>query len=275
MVNATGPWVERFFAESGSPVSIRLRPNRGAHIIVSAERFPTSGGLAFPLPAGRLLFVIPWKERVVIGTTESAFQGNLDCVAAQAEEVDFLLGLARRFFPEAALERRDVLASFAGVRPLVNSGGGSLSRVSREHKIVVSPSGLISVAGGKFTTFRRMAEMVVDRVAEMLKEEGRRCGPCRTPELDLADTLPPPPDPSPTVEQVQQGIGREMAVTLADLLLRRSKSVFLTDDQGLSVAETVSKTMATELSWSENQRQSQLQDYRREVAECFKRGDAL
>ena len=275
VVNATGPWVERFFSNSGSPVPLRLRPDRGAHVILSAERLQTSSALAFPLAAGRLLFVIPWKGRVVMGTTESPFEGDLDCVSARGEEVDFLLGLSRRFFPAADLGRNDVLASFAGVRPLVDSRQGSLSRMSREHRIVVSPSGLVSIAGGKFTTFRRMAEMVVDRVTEALEKEGRRFGPCRTPGLELDGVLPRSPDPTPSVEQVRESIQREMVMTLSDLLVRRSKTVLLADDQGMGIVESISKVMAAELGWSEPERQVQLSQYRREVSECFKRGDAL
>jgi glycerol-3-phosphate dehydrogenase len=275
VVNATGPWVERFFPKSGSPVPLRLRPNRGAHLILSAKRLPTSSALAFPLAGGRLLFVIPWKGRVVVGTTESSFEGDLDCVSARGEEVDFLLGLARRFFPEADLGRSDVLASYAGVRPLVDSRQGSLSRTSREHKIVVSPSGLVSIAGGKFTTFRRMAERIVDRVIETLAEEGRRFGPCRTAGLELDGVLPRSPDPTPSVEQVRECIQREMVMTLSDLLVRRSKTVLLADDQGMGIVESISKVMAVELGWSEAERQAQLSQYRREVSECFKRGDAL
>jgi glycerol-3-phosphate dehydrogenase len=189
--------------------------------------------------------------------------------------VDFLLGLSRRFFPAADLGRTDVLASFAGVRPLVDSRQGSLSRLSREHRIVVSPSGLVSVAGGKFTTFRRMAEMVVDRVTEALEEEGLRFGPCRTPGLELDGVLPPSPDPAPSVEQVRQSIQREMVMTLSDFLVRRSKTVLLADDQGLGIVESISKVMAGDLGWSEPERQAELSQYRREVSECFKRGDAL
>jgi glycerol-3-phosphate dehydrogenase len=219
--------------------------------------------------------VIPWKGRVVVGTTESSFEGDLDCVSARGEEVDFLLGLARRFFPEADLGRSDVLASYAGVRPLVDSRQGSLSRTSREHKIVVSPSGLVSIAGGKFTTFRRMAERIVDRVIETLAEEGRRFGPCRTAGLELDGVLPRSPDPTPSVEQVRECIQREMVMTLSDLLVRRSKTVLLADDQGMGIVESISKVMAVELGWSEAERQAQLSQYRREVSECFKRGDAL
>ncbi len=102
------PWAERL---NQPKAKIRLRPNRGAHI-VSAKRLPADSAMAIPLAEGRLLFAIPWQGRVILGTTESQFDGDLDCVAAQDEEVDFLLELARRFFPKAETGRNDILASF-------------------------------------------------------------------------------------------------------------------------------------------------------------------
>lgn len=275
VVNAAGPWVERFFTKLGDPSPLRLRPNRGAHLIFSADRFPTSSALAFPLPKGRLLFVIPWQGRVIMGTTESSFDGDLDCVSARPEEVDFLLDLARQFFPAAELGRRDVLASFAGVRPLVDSGSASLSRVSREHKIVVSPSGLISVGGGKFTTFRLMAERIVDQVTDMLEDGARRFGPCRTRSLELNHVLPPAPDPTPSADEIRRCVEREMTMTLSDLLVRRAKTVLLLEGQGVGDDEKVSRVMAEALGWSDAERRRQLSRYRQEVSQCFRAGTLL
>ena len=275
IVNATGPWTERLPERDGSPIPLRLRPNRGAHLIFSQERLPATSALAIPLPEGRLLFVIPWKGRVVLGTTESPFAGDLDCVAAQAGEVDFLLGLAGKFFPKAELERKDILASFAGVRPLVHSGKASLSRVSREHKIVVSAPGLVSVAGGKFTTFRRMAEVVVDRIAKKLQREGRRFGPCRTGELRLDGVLPSSPGTIPSAEEIRQSVQQAMTLTLSDLLVRRAKTALLAEGQGWDEAEESSRILAAELGWNEAERLKQLSEYRRELSECFKRGAIL
>ena len=243
--------------------------------IFSKERLPATSALAIPLPEGRLLFVIPWKGRVVLGTTESRFAGDLDCVAAQAGEVDFLLGLAGDFFPKAELERKDILATFAGVRPLVDSGKASLSRVSREHKIVVSAPGLVSVAGGKFTTFRRMAEVVVDRIAKEFQKEGRRFGPCRTGELRLDGVLPPSPGTIPSAEEIRQSVQRAMTMTLSDLLVRRAKTALLAEGQGWGEAEESSRILAAELGWNEAERLKQLSEYRRELSECFKRGAIL
>ncbi len=275
VVNATGPWGPTLDQKTGSSASLRLRPNRGAHLIVSSHRLPAESALAIPLPGGRLLFVVPWQGRVLLGTTESVFAGDLDCVAAEGEEVNFLLELAGRFFPKVHLSRRDILASFAGVRPLVDAGNRSLSRTSREDKIGLSSSGLISVAGGKYTTFRRMAEKVVDRVVDRLQGEKRRLGPCRTREITLDGILPPSPDRIPSAETIRGSIHREMTMTLGDLLIRRTKAVLLEEDQGLGSAETASRIMAEELGWSDDERQAQVSVFRDEVSQCFKRGELL
>ena len=275
VVNATGPWGPTLDQKTGSPTPLRLRPNRGAHLIVSAHRLSTESALAIPLPGGRLLFVVPWQGKVVLGTTESVFAGDLDCVPTEGGEVDFLLELAGRFFPNVHLSRRDILASFAGVRPLVDTGTRSLSRISREDKIVVSSAGLISVAGGKYTTFRRMAQRVVDHVVERLQKEERRFGPCRTKEMTLDGILPPPPKRNPSAEDVRRSVHREMTMTLSDLLIRRTKAVLLEEDQGLGSAEKVSRIMAEELGWTDAERQTQVSIFRDEVSHCFKRGELL
>jgi len=189
--------------------------------------------------------------------------------------VDFLLELAGRFFPKVHLSRRDILASFAGVRPLVHTCTRSLSRFSREDKIVVSSAGLISVAGGKYTTFRRMAQKVVDHVVERLQKEARRFGPCRTKEMTLDGVLPPPPKRIPSAEDVRRSVHREMTMTLSDRLIRRTKAVLLEVDQGLGSAEKVSRIMAEELGWTDAERQTQVSIFRDEVSHCFKRGELL
>ena len=279
VVNATGPWGRKLDQRAGSSTPIRLRPNRGAHLIVSRRRLPTESGLAMPLPGGRLLFVIPWQGKSVLGTTESTFAGELDCIGAEGQEVDFLLELAARFFPSVRLSRPDILASFAGVRPLVDAGNRSLANISREAKIVISSAGLITVAGGKYTTFRRMAEEVVDRVVERsvehLRQEGRGIEPCRTKMMTLDGVLPPSPDRIPTDEAIRRSIHREMAMTLDDLLVRRTKSVLLDEDQGLGSAERASRIMAEELGWTDAERHTQVSSFRNQVSECFKRGELL
>jgi len=272
VVNATGPWVDSLRRLEDPAAPPRLRPNRGAHLLFSADRLPVDGALALPLARDRLLFVIPWQGRVIVGTTESEFHGDLDRVAAEAEDWEAILSLAGRFFPSARLGRQDVLSSYAGVRPIIGASGSSLTRMSREHQILESASGFISIAGGKYTTFRHMAERVVDRVARKLEARERRFAPCRTTGLSLDQALPAPPALVPTREDVARSVQHEMALTLSDLLIRRSPAALVAEGQALAQAREVSRWAAECLGWSESERQTQLDRYRDEATRLFASG---
>ena len=130
----------------------------------------------------RVVFAIPWGERVVLGTTDTFFDGDYDQVACEQPDVDYLLGLANRYFPDADLVPDDVVGAYAGLRPLVGPDDPDVgaSQISREHMIRVDPDGLITVAGGKLTTYRSMAAEVLGVVAKRLKAEGVHVGGCQT-----------------------------------------------------------------------------------------------
>ena len=263
VVNASGPWGDRVRALDDREAAPRLRPNRGAHLIVSRERLPVEGGLAVFHAPGRLLFVLPWKGRVLLGTTESEFAGDPDDVAAAPDERDFLLQLARCYLPGAGLTPQDVIASYAGVRPLLRAGT-SLSRSSREHQILVSPTGLVSVLGGKFTTFRRMAEEVVDRIATPLG-----FGSCRTKDLSLDGVLPDAPGLNPSREETASSVRYEMAMTLGDLLVRRTPAALVSEGPASVDLERISVDLARELAWTEREREADLARYLLSVARTF------
>jgi glycerol-3-phosphate dehydrogenase len=272
VVNAAGPWVDAVRGLEDPTAPPQLHPNRGGHLLFSTERLPVDGGLALPFARDRLLFVIPWQGRVVVGTTEAEFRGELDRVGAESEDWEAILSLARRFLPSADLGRQDVLSSYAGVRPLIGGTNSSLTRMSREHRILESDSGLISVAGGKYTTFRRMAERVVDRVALKLDPLGKRFARCRTAELSLEQALPPPPGLIPSREEVAHLVQQEMALSLSDILVRRSPAVLVAEGQALAEAREVSRWAAECLGWSEAERQAQLERYREEATRLFTSG---
>jgi len=181
VVNAAGPWLDRVRGLDGAREAL-LRPTRGTHILV-----PRIGSCeeALYLTAGsdkRMFFVIPWGELSLIGTTDIDFPESPDRVAPTAEDIDYLLAECRRHLRGVAPGRGDVLAAFAGLRPLVAEESDSASKVSREHRIVVSPSGLVSVGGGKYTTYRAVAEELAD-LAEGRLGGGRNL--CRTAQLPL------------------------------------------------------------------------------------------
>jgi glycerol-3-phosphate dehydrogenase len=171
VVNATGPWTDLTRSLLG-PGPTRLRPTRGVHVVVGAERLAPRHALICAHPQDeRKLFVIPWGERTYVGTTDTDDPGDPAQVHASSQDVDYLLAAANHYFPEARLVREDVLSTWAGLRPLL-AAEGSESSLSREHAILLDPSGLLSIAGGKLTTYRKMAAQVVDQVVALLRLSG-------------------------------------------------------------------------------------------------------
>jgi glycerol-3-phosphate dehydrogenase len=179
-VNAAGPWIDdiRRLEDPAAASSVRL--TKGVHFVVDRERLPVRQALVLGDAQGRIVFVIPHGEVVLVGTTDTDFEGDRERVAAEPEDIDYLLGVLAQSLPGAKLGAADVAASFAGIRALAVAGDGRApSSVSREEVIVESRSGLISVAGGKLTTHREIADRIVDRAASIL---GRGAG--RSPTLD-------------------------------------------------------------------------------------------
>jgi glycerol-3-phosphate dehydrogenase len=189
VVNATGVWSDKVSALDGATSQRNLRPSKGIHVVVPAEKLGNQAAVLIPsLGEQRFLFVVPWCGRAVIGTTDSDYTGDLDDPVAEQAEVTSILGSAARFFPAAEISEADVISTFAGLRPLVSRDGRSTAEVSRKEEILESPSGMVSIIGGKLTTYRRMAERVVDLVSERLLVSA----PCKTREIPLAaaDSLP-------------------------------------------------------------------------------------
>ena len=180
VVNATGPWGDRLRGEDQPGTPPQLRLSRGAHLTVPAARLPVQHPVVSPSPDGRLLFAIPFGSVTLLGTTDQDFTGSPDDVAADGEDVQFLLKAANAVFPSASLGPTDVVATFAALRPLLRESGKSVQDTSREDSVSVSPSGLVTVSGGKLTTHRRMGERAVDSAAQELHREGRATGKSRT-----------------------------------------------------------------------------------------------
>ncbi|MFK7990825.1 MAG: glycerol-3-phosphate dehydrogenase [Sandaracinaceae bacterium] len=179
VVNATGPWTDATLAMSRSDDAHPdrdglLRPTKGIHIVVDRERLPVAHAVVCFHPEDRrVLFALPWGDRTYIGTTDTDFEEDPANVKASLEDVDYLIAAATAYFPDHPLKRADVIATWAGIRPLMAPHGGdadvSESSVSREHQIVLGHDGLITIAGGKLTTYRRMAAEVVDKAVRLLE----------------------------------------------------------------------------------------------------------
>lgn len=182
VVNATGVWAERVAALERAP-EFRIRHSTGAHLVLRAGAIRASTAIVIPeTDDGRLAFIVPWAGRPLLGTTDTPYEGDLEAPEASAPDAAYLLEHANRYL-RVPLRVEDVTAAWAGIRPLVAAADrGSTSALSRDHVVSVSPGGMISIVGGKLTSYRHMAEDTVDAIAS--RDGGGR--PCRTADLALA-----------------------------------------------------------------------------------------
>jgi glycerol-3-phosphate dehydrogenase len=218
IVNATGPWAD------GLPHSaVKLRLTKGIHLVIERARLPVPSAVVIT-EGKRLLFVLPWGERVILGTTDTDYRGAPDDVAVETDDVAYVLRSVNDFFPSVALGAADIVSTWAGLRPLVANPDGSPSDISRAHEISSPEPGWWDITGGKLTTYRLMAEQAVDCVAHHL---GAKTAPCRT----AVEPLLPPEEVTPfsgilpapfTREAVEHYVRHEWALHLDDVLLRRS-----------------------------------------------------
>ena len=199
VVNATGVWADQLRPDElyGEEEMPRIRPSRGTHLTLARELLPVDAGTIVPAPRGRTVFVLPWLGRTLIGTTDNDYEGPLEHVPPGNEDVEYLLAAVNEFF-STSLGPADLSAAYAGVRPLISSGDPRKSvDISRKAELYETSSGLVTITGGKLTTWRRMAKLAVDRIVE---REGRE-SPCRTHEIPLG--MPEDPARLPQVEEIE------------------------------------------------------------------------
>jgi glycerol-3-phosphate dehydrogenase len=203
VVNATGVWADRLRPDElyGEEEVPRIRPSRGTHLTLARETLPVDAGAIVPADS-RTIFVLPWLGRTLIGTTDNDYEGPLDHIPPSEDDIEYLLGAINDFF-SSSLGAGDLTGAYAGVRPLISSGDPRKSvDISRKAELYETSSGLVTITGGKLTTWRRMAKLAVDRVVE---REGREA-PCRTHEIPLG--MPEDPGELPRVEGIDDD-GRE------------------------------------------------------------------
>jgi glycerol-3-phosphate dehydrogenase len=329
-INATGVWVEEIQRLDDPNTAPQLRPTKGIHILVPREKFNNRHAVAFTSPTdGRLMFLVPWGRYALIGTTDTDYQGDLDRVYAESQDVQYVLDAVNSAFPTVRLTKDDVVSTYAGTRPLISEQIASSYKVSREHKVFDSPSGLLSIAGGKLTTYRAMAEQMVDLAARRLQRDFGRKPPhgCCTDKrcLDPGDVPRRSGGPDLSARRVEtdqatlarQGqahgldseamchlvatygtdytrllelvvsnatlgqrlvadlpyvwaevpyaVQQEMALTLSDVLARRTHLLYEDRQQGLGVAEAVANLMAPDLGWGPDEVARQVAAYQQEV----------
>jgi len=318
VVNATGPWVDALRRLDDPQAPPLLRLTKGAHVAVPRGRIGNTHAVTLTSPIdGRVMFVLPWGDLSYVGTTDTDDVAPPDDVRASGSDVVYLLRSANAFFPQARLAPHDVICTWAGLRPLLAPERElAASAVPREHRIVESPSGLITIAGGKLTTFRVMGRDMVDRVARRLHELDGRPIPRRPPtdrvplpggeaaDLDvLVEAARAREVPETTAHHLVQAYGseaaavlnlvereralgkpiipgrpeiwaevthsveREMALRLADVLMRRLHLFSETRDQAVSATTAVVERLGKLLGWDAARRSEEIADYAKQVAQ--------
>ncbi|MFZ6010043.1 MAG: glycerol-3-phosphate dehydrogenase/oxidase [Bacteroidota bacterium] len=183
-VSAAGPWVDELRQVNRSLQGKRLHLTKGVHVVVPHAKFPVRQAIYFDVEDGRMIFAIPRGRITYIGTTDTTYTGSVDRVTTSREDAEYLVRAVNATFPKADLKLSDLESSWAGLRPLIHEDGKSASELSRKDEIFESPTGLISIAGGKLTGYRKMAERVVNLVVKKHFPE-KKLKSCHTQNLRL------------------------------------------------------------------------------------------
>jgi len=187
IINATGPWVDTLREKDHSLKGKHLILSKGIHLVFDQSRFPLKQAIYFDTPDGRMVFAIPRDGKTYVGTTDTFYDGDIAHPKMTVEDRDYLIKAINYMFPTVHITVEDIESSWAGLRPLIHEEGKSPSEISRKDEIWTSDSGIITIAGGKLTGYRKMAETIVDLVAKLLKEEENEAfSPCRTKNLPIS-----------------------------------------------------------------------------------------
>lgn len=187
VVNAAGPWVDEVRKKDHSMNGKHLRLTKGVHIVIDQSVFPLRQAVYFDTPDGRMVFAIPRAGKTYVGTTDTFYDGDARYPKPLKKDWEYLLNAIHFMFPDVQVNEKDIESSWAGVRPLIYEEGKDPSEISRKDEVWEGDSGLITIAGGKLTGYRKMAETVVDLVAkELASEEGKTFKPCQTRYLPIS-----------------------------------------------------------------------------------------
>lgn len=186
VVNAAGPWVDELRSVNNSKKGKQLHLTKGIHLVFPREKLPVKQSVYFDVPDGRMLFAIPRGKVTYVGTTDTNYNEDKDNVRVDLADAMYVISAVNNMFPTINLGLDDIVSSWAGLRPLIHEEGKSASELSRKDEIFTSESGLLSIAGGKLTGYRKMAERVVDRIAKKIEEDyGTKPTDCSTENLLL------------------------------------------------------------------------------------------
>ncbi len=291
VINATGVFVDDVLRMNDPKAKKIVRPSQGVHIILDASFLQSESAIMIPKTSdGRVLFAVPWHGKVVVGTTDTPIDDTSLEPRALEEEIEFILSTAAQYLKKDP-ERKDVLSVFAGLRPLAapQEGDKSTKEISRNHKLIVSLSGLVTITGGKWTTYRKMAEDTIDKAILVGGLPDRDCvtknmpihgyvkntkfdspgyfyGADRAHILDIIFNKPElgeklHPECEFTKAEVVWAVKNEMTRTVEDFLARRIRILLLDARKSIEMAPEVARIMAKELDYDPNWVKTQIADY--------------
>jgi glycerol-3-phosphate dehydrogenase len=187
VVNASGPWVDTIREKDGSKKGKTLQMTKGVHVVIDQSRFPLKQAVYFDTPDGRMVFAIPRAGKAYVGTTDTFYNDNPVSPRMTIADRDYIIKAINYMFPDVKITEKDIESSWAGVRPLIWEEGKDPSEISRKDEIWESESGLLTIAGGKLTGYRKMAETIVDLVVKKFKEEGYKVfSGCTTKKMPIS-----------------------------------------------------------------------------------------
>jgi glycerol-3-phosphate dehydrogenase len=291
VVNATGVFVDDVLRMNSAAEEPMVRPSQGVHIVLDRSFLEGENALMIPSTEdGRVLFAVPWHNHLLVGTTDTPLEKHSLEPIALKDEIDFILKTLRHYLVRKP-EERDVLSVFAGLRPLAAQGNrnGKTKEISRSHKLIVAESGLITITGGKWTTYRKMAEDTIDEtikvaglkevscLTESLRIHGHTSNGTSAGHLDIygsdAEGIRALARDRPGLEErlhsafahthaeVVWAVHHEMARTVEDVLARRLRVLFLDARAAMKMAPEVARIMASELGFDDTWQRDQLTEF--------------
>jgi glycerol-3-phosphate dehydrogenase len=291
VINATGAWTDEVRRQAEPDSAPMIAPSQGIHLVLSRDFLPGDSAIMVPHTSdGRVLFAIPWHKHTLVGTTDTPIPEATPEPVAMEKEVEFVLSTAAQYLALPPT-REDVLSVFAGIRPLVRAGGAaSTAALSRDHVIHIDKSGLLTICGGKWTTYRHMAEDCVNQAATLAELPER---PCTTRQLNIhgfhpsadkfgdlavygtdaveigklidADAALAEPlhrDLRYVKAEVVWAARAEMARTVEDVLARRTRALFLNARAAIQMAPATADLLAVELGWDDARKEREVAQFK-------------
>lgn len=278
VINATGVFTDAILALDEPDRDKLVSPSQGIHLVVDKHFFPGDHAMMIPkTDDGRVFFAVPWLDKIVLGTTDTGVDTIAEDPIALEEEIEFVINHFNRY-AAATIQRSDILSVFAGLRPLVKvKGAASTALLSRDHTLLISNSGLVTITGGKWTTYRKMAQDAIDNAIFSAKLE-KKAG-CITKELRIGDDMVRGerlkqiekadedtaallvPDYSIRLSEIIYAVRFELAITVEDFLARRTRLLFLNARLAQNTAPVVAEIMAKEMGMNHHWVKKQVESF--------------